>query len=57
VREQLGGGGGAEDNKPHSFSAVKESVKDGRLDGKNSFWLGPMRPKARGRAQHGGLPG
>ncbi len=47
----------SEDYKPHSFLAVKESVKDGRLDGKNSFWLGPMRPKARGLVQHGGPPG
>jgi hypothetical protein len=43
--------------KPHSFSAVKESVKDGRLDGKNSFLLGPMRPKARGLAQYDSPPG
>ncbi len=50
-------GGGGEDYKPHSFSAVKESVKDGRLDGKNSFWLGPMRLKARELTQHGGPPG
>jgi hypothetical protein len=36
---------------------VKESVKDGRLDGKKFLLAGATRPKARGLAQHGSPPG